>query len=378
MTLKDLFVSICALSSQTDRAAGRLGVAYYLPALFRLRYTNMGGLDPELFAAQLRGLRTFREPDWCAYWNSFAGAYAAEADTLLEADPLDRDERASEALIKACTYYQVSAFPGDGQLKMEAYYRSREIFDRANELMGSPVDKVVLDIAGEEVVGYSHFPEGEGQAPLCIITNGLEGTVQEICLPMRKYADRPVGIFVMEMPGAYAYKKPMSPASAEIYSGVIDHFVGHPRVDPDRISMVGVSFGGHWAARMAAVDPRISKAVACGAPLEKTFKPAGSLGVPEIIISVLMKITGTSDPMSLRKSLAEMSFEKGDLYSRIKCPLLVINGDNDTLCGTEDSIVLNAKVPTSLLKLFADDDHCAMGHYDEWLELTVDWIQGLC
>jgi esterase FrsA len=279
VTPKDLFVTLCALTGQTERFAGKLGVGYFLPALFRLRYSNMGGLDVVTFARQLSELKTFEEPAWCA---------------------------------------------------------------------------------------------------TAILTNGLEGTVQEICIPNLKYQDRGMGMFVMEMPGAYAYKKPMSPASEEIYRGVIDHVAGLPRVDTDNISLVGVSFGGYWAARMAARDARISKAVVCGAPLQYAFGPQGSIGTPEIIISALKKVTGADDLKSLQDRLGALSFDRGDLYSDIKCPTLIINGDNDTLVGTKDSIILNARVPTSFLKLYADDDHCAMGHYTEWLDLTVDWLMGVC
>lgn len=378
MTTKDLFVSLCALSGHTERFANRLGVGYFLPALFRLRYSNMGGLDVDMFARQLNELKTFVEPDWCAYWNGFAEEFEREADELLEQDAEANRDRAREALIKAMTYYQVSAFPGDGPIKMEAYFKSRDVFDRGNELLGNLVEKVVLEIAGEELVCYSFFPEGEGRVPTAIITNGLEGTVQEICIPNLKYQNRGMGMFVMEMPGAYAYKKPMSPASEEIYRGVIDHVAGLPRVDTDNISLVGVSFGGYWAARMAARDSRISKAVVCGAPLQYAFGPQGSIGTPEIIISVLKKVTGAGDLKSLQERLGALSFDKGDLYRDIKCPMLIINGDNDTLVGTKDSIILNARVPRSFLKLYADDDHCAMGHYEEWLDLTVDWLMGVC
>ncbi|HEY5532315.1 MAG TPA: alpha/beta hydrolase [Candidatus Anoxymicrobiaceae bacterium] len=376
MLFRDLFITACTLTGQTERAASRLGVGYFLPSLFKLRYANMGGLDRELFGRQLMELKTFEESSWCSYWNGFAEEYELEAERLLGIDPGDADERAQDLLIKACTYYQVSAFPGDGPLKMKAYFKSREMFDRGNELLGRPAEKVTLDIAGEEVVGYSYFPEGEGNVPLCIISNGLEGTVQELCFPNLKNRDRGIAMFAMEMPGAYAYKKPMSPASQEIYSGVIDHFAGHPRVDADRISIVGVSFGGYWAARMAAVDPRVSRAVVCGAPIAEAFKAKGSLGTPEIIISVLKKVTHATDLQSLQKRLGDLSFDIGNLYSAIKCPMLIINGDNDTLVGTEDSIILNARVERSFLKLYADDDHCAMGHYDEWLDLTIDWLLG--
>jgi len=374
--LKDIFISACALTGQTERAAHRLGVAFFLPALFRLRYANMGGLDPDVLAGQMRELKSFEEGAWCGYWNDIAEKYEKEADALLERGDRSADEleQARDLLVKALTYYTVSAFPGTTPLRMEMYWKARTLFERVNSIEEAQVEKVTLEIAGETVEGYEYFPPGKGRVPIAVMTNGLEGTVQEFCIPLRQYVDTGMGTFVMEMPGSYAYKKPMSGASEEIYRGVLDYVASHPRVDPDNIAFLGFSFGGYWAARMPAVDKRISRAVVSGAPLDKAFSARGSLGMPEIITSVIMKVMGAKSPPELLPKLQELSFSRNDLYRKIECPMLVINGDNDTLVGTEDSIILASKVPSAILKLYADDDHCAMGHYDLWQDFMLNWL----
>ena len=376
MILKDIFISACALTGQTERAAHRLGVAFFLPALFRLRYANMGGLDPDVFAGQMRELKSFEEGTWCGYWNDIAEKYEKEADALLERGDRSADEleQARDLLVKALTYYTVSAFPGTTPLRMEMYWKARTLFERVNSIEEAQVEKVTLEIAGETVEGYEYFPPGKGRVPIAVMTNGLEGTVQEFCIPLRQYVDTGMGTFVMEMPGSYAYKKPMSGASEEIYRGVLDYVAAHPRVDPDNIAFLGFSFGGYWAARMPAVDKRISRAVVSGAPLDKAFSARGSLGMPEIITSVIMKVMGAKSPPELLPKLQELSFSRNDLYRKIECPMLVINGDNDTLVGTEDSIILASKVPSAILKLYADDDHCAMEHYDLWQDFMLNWL----
>jgi esterase FrsA len=374
--LKDIFISACALTGQTERAARRLGVAFFLPALFRLRYANMGGLDPDVFAGQMRELRSFEEGAWCGYWNAIGEKLQEEADALLEGESPSEEEleRARDLLVKAVTYYTVSAFPGTTPLRMEMYWKARELFERVNSTEETQVEKVTLDLAGETVEGYEYFPPGEERVPVAVMTNGLEGTIQEFAVPLRQFTDTGIGAFLMEMPGSYAYKKPMSADSEEIYRGVLDYVAGHPRVDPDHIMFLGFSFGGYWAARMPAVDKRISRAVVNGAPIDKAFSARGSLGMPEIITSVIMKITGAKSPPEILPKLQALSFSRNDLYDRIECPMLVVNGDNDTLVGTEDSIILASKVPSAVLKLYADDDHCAMGHYDLWLDFTRDWL----
>ncbi|MFA9272193.1 MAG: alpha/beta hydrolase family protein, partial [Baekduiaceae bacterium] len=145
-----------------------------------------------------------------------------------------------------------------------------------------------------------------------------------------------------------------------------------PRVDPERIGMVGVSFGGYWAARMAATDRRIRCAVACGAPTDRSFWP--KLGLPEIILDALADVTGATTPVGLLRRLRRLSLR--DRYREITQPLLVINGDNDTLLSTRDSIELAAGARHAELRLYPGDDHCAMANYRDWLDYSQQWIAG--
>jgi len=141
------------------------------------------------------------------------------------------------------------------------------------------------------------------------------------------------------------------------------------------VAMVGTSFGGYWSARMAATSSRLCCAVACGAPLHHAFGPGNSLGTPEVIVSALKKVTGAASIREMANRLEDLSFERNGLWRRINIPILVINGDHDTLLGTKDSIVLAARAPRAFLKLYENDDHCAMGHYREWLDLTFEWLR---
>lgn len=425
-------ITACALTKTTELAARRVGVAPFLPALFALRYANMGGLDRDAFAAQLRRLHSFEDTRWCAHWDALARAHLDAAQAKVgelagDAVPSLRDamdgggvddltallapaawlladhgpqaswsriERlvsqhvaepsarlvaaavALDEIVKAITYFQVSAFPGGTPSRMRAYAASRALSDVVVAIvkagLGLKVDAFEVEAAGEIVKGYAFVPDGPQSAPAVLVTNGLEGTVQELMIPMLRYRDRGMATFVMEMPGSYASRQPMSEASEGIYDAVIEHVARHPAVDAERLAMVGVSFGGYWSARLAATNPRLRCAVACGAPTHHSFQPTGSLGMPEIIIEAIVEVTGATNPIGLVRGLRALSLR--DRYGSIGIPLLVINGDTDTLLSTLDSRELAEQAPRGELKLYPDDDHCAMGHYREWLDVSQQWL----
>lgn len=430
-----LLATACAATGTTERAASRFGAGRFLPALFVRRYANLGGLSPEQFEAQIEACRSFEDGRWTTYWNDIAFRHLHAADRLLgelgaSADhsleqlllrddvplvldaltaalapyaPLladhslvvppdeitrfrdehagselgDRAPRAAQVvreLLAAITYLQVSAFPGGTPHRMTAYRNSRRLFDALaaafSDGLDSVVEQVEIQVGADVVQAYRALPASGEPCPLVVVTNGLEGTVQELLVPMLRYHASGLGVLVMEMPGSYAYAARMSPASETIYRGVIDAVAEDPRVDSSRIGIVGVSFGGYWAARMAAVDRRIACAVACGAPTDRSFRPR--LGLPEIILDALAQVTGATNPVALLRRLRALSLRRR--YRDIAQPLLVINGDHDTLLSTRDSVELAAGAQQAELRLYPGDDHCAMANYRDWLDYTQDWL----
>ncbi|MBX7453510.1 alpha/beta hydrolase [Mycolicibacterium sp. 3033] len=429
-----LLVTACAVTRTTNLVASRRGAAAFLPSLFVLRYANMGGLDPVEFAAQIGQARSFRADRWCDHWNRIAAQHLRRCNTLLgelgqfdapgldeamalTADQIDelqqvlgpgavlfadhgpqpgaraiddlvaahaegdqqRTSRAFEAIdawVKALTYYQVSAFPGHDPHRMAAYHMSRNLFELLVRVLAPSIDVRVeqVDVSasdGQTVRGWLILPSTPGPHPVVLATNGLEGTIQELAVALLRYRSAGLATFLMEMPGSYAYTEPMSVGSEAIYRAVIDRLVADDRLDPDRIAIVGVSFGGYWAARMAAADSRLACAVACGAPTHHSFH--GGFGMPDVIIHALAQTLGVTNPIALVRALRRLSIR--DRYADITIPLLAINGSHDTLLSTQDTVDLADAATDATLLIYPDDDHCAMGHYRQWLDYSQSWLR---
>jgi esterase FrsA len=431
MSLSELakrsLVSACAMTHTTERATHRFGPAPFLPRLFADRFTHLGGIPGELFRGQLADCRSFEDARWAGYWQAFAAEHLARADAALSRlggpraqqllDPTidlrglgdllapavtilaDRGPVANpgavqrfcaehpesadaavalDGLIKAMVYEFVAAWPGWSPHRLSAYERSHRlgevVLTALAPAMGVTIETVQIPIGDTDTVrGYLILPVGAEAVPTALVTNGIEGTLAEVTLPLLAYRDTGIGIFVMEMPGTYSYREPLSPASEGVYSTVIDFLTDHPRVDGDRLGMIGFSFGGYWSTRMAAVEPRLKVAVANGAPAHRSFRPLASVGMPEIMMSTFRDTIAATSTADMSRKLAELSLAQH--YRNIQIPLLVINGARDTLISTQDSIDIAIGAPHAQLVLYDGDDHCAMGHAEEWSELSMRFVR---
>jgi esterase FrsA len=370
--LKGLTYLICNLTGATNLIARLTGVRFFLPQLFLLRYANFAGVSAENVEKKLSRCRSFEEKYWCDYWGTFADEHELNAQKSLEANDLDNAWKERK---KAIAFNSAAAFPGTTPLRLARHAKAKVLFEKMLPLWNNRWEKVELTIGQDNITGYLFIPDKSEKFPVMLTTNGLEGTSPEIVAPMvdLNIDQRKLAIFVMEMPGTYEYKTPLSLESHKVYSGVIDYLADHENIDEDKISMLGLSFGAHWSARMPAVDNRIKASVVNGAPL--LFDKAGAR--PEVIIKAMKKVLGAHSFIGLVKALKSLSFNhnNGEIFNKINIPMMVINGDKDTLIPTSDSVVLAEKVKGAELKLYENDDHCAIAHYDEMIVFSVNWIQ---
>ena len=429
MSLKDLYVTWCALTHTTERATHRRGARYFLPALFVDRFANFGGLDTDLLTRQLDDCRTFTDDGWTGYWGGIAETHRRAADEALArlgapqtgalppdagnvgdaltelgaalapavsmfadrtpengpgivdafaaANPDHRDAAiAVDELVKVMVYQFIAAWPGWSPRRMAAYRESRRIFHllltSLAPAMNAEVERYEITVDSEQVTAYGVFPRSPVPVPTVLATNGLEGTVQEILAPALKARYLGVAVVAMEMPGTFMYSRPLSVDSERIYSAVIDRIVADPRVDPDRVGMLGFSFGATWSTRMAARDHRLKAVVSNGGFLHHSFGPAAMVGMPEILVDTMKRTVGATNLLSLARRLHPLSTTA--LHRQITAPVLAVNGDRDTLADPRDTVELAREAPNGELLLYPGDDHCAMGNYTAWFDHSTSWL----
>ena len=90
------------------------------------------------------------------------------------------------------------------------------------------------------------------------------------------------------------------------------------------------------------------------------------------MIFILKTVTGATSLFGLVVALKRLSLSNED-FARIRIPALAINGEHDTLVSTQDTLDLAKYAPRGERRMY-DDDHCAIGHFADWVEYSMHWL----
>ncbi len=225
---------------------------------------NYGGAAPgEVFAA--RSAIGNRPEQWPAPFVAMAtelDALAAQAETQFPVTARDHALRAS--MYWRCAEYFADPFGADCPRWGLA---SRASFGRAARHMTWRVAPFTYAFEGRQLPGYVMRPPAvqpePATRPTLLIVTGFDGTAEELYFQAACAGlERGFQVVVAEGPGQMGTMRehpdlPFRPDYEAPIGAMIDHVLTLPGVDPDRLALYGISFGGYFAARAAAHDRRI-------------------------------------------------------------------------------------------------------------------------
>ena len=125
---------------------------------------------------------------------------------------------------------------------------------------------------------------------------------------------------------------------------------GHPTLDPDRVGIMGGSYGGYLTAWTTAHEHRFA-----GAVVERGFlDPELFIGTSDIGTYFAQQYTGT-DPEQRRRQSPQA------VVHQVRTPTLLIHSEDDLRCPLSQAQryhlgLVEAGVPTELL-VFPGEDH---------------------
>ncbi|HEX3565354.1 MAG TPA: alpha/beta fold hydrolase [Acidimicrobiales bacterium] len=196
---------------------------------------------------------------WHRAWSRFGSGLVDQAD---EAIASGHRASARSALLRAAEYFRQSFFLHrddlDGDEFRTGYAASVRAFLTALPLLDYPAE-----ILSDGLSGYLFTPrDAGGRIPTILHIGGYDGTAEELFASAAPALDRGYAFAAIDGPGQgamlYDQRIPMRPDWENVVPGMFDALIRHPQVDPDRVVLVGRSFGGLLAPRGASEEHRLA------------------------------------------------------------------------------------------------------------------------
>lgn len=318
-----------------------------------------------------------------------------------------------DQLLRASTYHRTAEYYAEGDVDQRARLgeRSRACFDEAASLFDPPVEP--LDIAFEDgkLPGYLVHPAagvGRSVQGTLVVVGGFDSTAEELFFQLgAPGAARGWHVLVFDGPGQTGCMRTnpqmsFRPDYEAPVGAVLDVLATRPDTGGGPVALAGLSLGGYFAARAAAVDRRVS-ALVLDSPIVDLYRymeamigpdvfrmradirPEDVAGVPEDLLPAQMvwgiaAVCRRFGVRSLHQWLGRLdAFRLGHLVGDITCPTLALVGMDE---GREpsaqaDELAAGAAGPVTVRRFARDegaDAHCQAGNLRLAASVVYDWL----
>jgi pimeloyl-ACP methyl ester carboxylesterase len=258
---------------------------------------------------------------------------------------------ARDAFYQAYGFYFLGRFPcPNHDDKLESYRRSLDAYQRFGRLQESPIEVVELPFAGRAgegttITAYLRRPAGRDTHPLVLMWGGVDAWKEE----MTALSDLLVraGIATLAVDNVGTGQSPIKATrdGERQFLTLLDWVEQQPWFET--VGLIGRSFGGHWATKLAHLVPeRISAAVNWGGGIHYMFQPEWITRsrYPDSYLMELVetrkRMLGAETEDDYVRGFAALSLLDQGLLDRDCAPLLLVNGKDDRQCPIEDIFLL--------------------------------------
>ncbi|MCK5849756.1 MAG: alpha/beta fold hydrolase [Kiritimatiellae bacterium] len=385
---------------------------YSFQTLRALGYAVSGGADVGEVLKTAYAIKEGDDESWYREWMKTAQQREKAGDDFLAQG---REISARQEFFKASNYYRTAEFflhtnPEDPRI-ISTWKKSRDSFLKAAKLADQPIIPVEIPFEGTTLPGYlCLIDKSETKRPLLIIHSGFDGTAEELYFEMAHFAvKRGYNVLLFEGPGQgrviRIQKLPFRPNWETVVTPVVDYAMTLKEVDPKRIVLMGISFGGYLAPRAAAFEKRIMACIANGGVYDfhmtanltqEEEKELDTQKGAEAIDKALYDRMKT-DP-SLRWSIANgmftfqakspsqwlkmtRAYTMKDIAKQITCPVLIVDSEADKDMPGQAPKLYDALASQKDYIMFTKEEgaeeHCQMGAILISSARILDWLDDI-
>jgi len=276
------------------------------------------------------------------------------------------------------------------------YAKHLETFAKGANLFTPKVE--IVDIPFEGKTLYTYFVPaltGSGPRPTVVLSDGLDGTKEEMFYVALALANRGINCLGIDHPGQGATLR-LSGLKArhdsEIAAGVaIDYLEKRKDVDAKRIGMMAASMGGYYAPRAVAYEKRFKACAAWAAIYDyrdvwvRRFKAVPGKPVALDTTAALgttgdhiLHILGVDTYDEVLRHLEPFNLREG--APQISCDILLVHGEDDKQTPLEDAVALYEAIGSKnkQLRIFRHEEggaaHVQLDRPEPALSMICDWL----
>lgn len=283
---------------------------------------------------------------------------------------------AQRLFFQAATLYSLACFPFPRISKQqEALSHSIKYFSKGAALVSPAIRSITVPLEkGKGINIYLAIPEVKEKIPVILASGGIVSHKEQWHKLLHIFPHIGFAICVMDGPGVGESPYFFRNGAEKLYRQVITFLSSQPQVDPSKIIILGISFGGYWAVKTAALDERIKGVIAIAAPIHHFFVDTNWWNQLPITTKETFKfVTGLDNEDMLKQELKKMSLEYLELLKAVNIPVIYFGSTNDSICPIEDAYLVRERIKASVTKIY-NDEH-ALPHYlsEVWL-FSIQWL----
>jgi pimeloyl-ACP methyl ester carboxylesterase len=323
---------------------------------------NLSSKDPEL---------------WAREWARVAQPYEEAAANLERAGKL---EQAREAYVQAYAYYATGRYPTPYTPgKMACFHKSLEVYEKAGKYFVPPLERVEVASADGKIPIYVRISGNGRKHPMVINFGGIDSFKAECYEYDEALQNTGMATCAVDMPGVGECPIKASPGAESIFSAVVGYLEKRPDVDPGRIAIMGRSFGGYWAAKMAHVEAkRLRAAIVWGGGIHYFFQKdwlRESTNAESYLMDhdiARCRLFGVDSLEALEKPWSALSLKDQGWLDKPSCPMLIVNGKDDLQTPIADLYLLLEYGAPKYARVFPGGH---MGQTPETFPTIVNWLK---